>query len=89
MQALYLGCRGGDKFALVVSTHALLTVIRIVERHIRVFTRHIIRAKTHSGKLTDENKIGVKLAALNIRGLARYKKTLLSGRKHEKGKLIL
>jgi hypothetical protein len=75
MQALYLGCRGGDKFALMINTHVLLTVIRVVGRYIKIFTRNVIRAGTYGGKPTDKNKISVKLTALNIRDSARYRET--------------
>jgi hypothetical protein len=89
MQALHLGCRKKGKFILVINTHVLLTVVRIVGRHTGVSTRHTVRAGTHGGKPTDENEISVKLAALNIRNSARHKEILLSGRKHKKRKLIL
>jgi hypothetical protein len=72
-----------------VGTHILLAVIRVVGRYIKVFTRYTVRVRTYGGKPTDENEIGVKLAALNIRDSARYKETLLSGRKYGEGKLIL
>jgi hypothetical protein len=89
MQTFYLGCRKRDKLISIISTHVLFTVIRIVKRHTGIFTRYIIRARTYGGKPTDENEISVKLAALNIRDSAKYKKILLSGRKYEKEKLIL
>jgi hypothetical protein len=73
----------------VISTHVLFIIIRIVGRYIGVFTRYIVRAKTHGGKPTDENKISVKLAALSIRDSARYKETLFSGRKYRGGGLVL
>jgi hypothetical protein len=56
-------------------------VIRIVGRYIGVFTRHTVRVRTYDGKPTDENEIGVKLAALNTKDSARHKETLFSGRK--------
>jgi hypothetical protein len=89
MQAFYLGYREKGKFVSVINTHALLIIIRIVERHIRIFTKHTIRAKTHNGKPTDENEIGVKLAALNIKDSAKYKEILFSRRKYKKEKLVL
>jgi hypothetical protein len=73
----------------MINTHILFIVIRVVGRHIKIFTRYIIRAKTHGGKSTDKNEINVKLTALNIRDSARYKETLLSKRKRKKKKLIL
>jgi hypothetical protein len=73
MQALYLGCRKGGKFVLMINTHVLLIIIRVVGCYIKVFTGNAIRIKTHDGKPTDKNKISVKLTALSTKGSARYR----------------
>jgi hypothetical protein len=82
MQTLHLGCRGGGKLILVIGTHTLLAVVRVVGRYIEIPTGQTIGVKTYSGESTNKNKIGVELTTLSIRDSARYKKTLLSGRKY-------
>jgi hypothetical protein len=72
-----------------MSTHALFIVIRVVGRHIKVFTGNVIRAGTYDGKSTNKNEISLKLTALSTGDSARYKEILLSGRKYWGKKLVL
>ena len=82
MQAFYLGCRGKSKFALIVSTHALFIIIRVVGNHAEIPTGNAVKTETYNGKPTDKNKIDVKLTTLDIKDSARHERKLLSGRKH-------
>jgi hypothetical protein len=82
VKAFYLDSREKGEFALMISTRALFTVIRIVGSHAKILTGNVIKIKTYNGEPTDKNEIGVKLTTLGIRDSARHKRTLLSGRKH-------
>jgi len=82
IKALYLGSRERDEFALIINTHALLTIIRVVGSHAKIPIKNAIRIETYNRKPTDKNKIGVKLAILGTKDSARHKRTLLSERKH-------
>ena len=65
-----------------MSTHALLTVIRVVGNHAEIPTGNAVKTETYNGKPTDKNKIDVKLTTLDIKDSARHERKLLSGRKY-------
>jgi hypothetical protein len=73
MQTFYLGYRKRGKFVLVINTHVLLIVIRIVGRYTEILTGNVIRAETYGEKPTDKNKVNVKLTALSTGDSAKHK----------------